>query len=169
MSGKWNQEGVPHKGWSCVDVEDLGEPSETCEMCEAQEIRYVHYMSHPDHPAVLAVGCVCAERMEEDYAAPKERERRLRGAAARRQRWLGRKWRLSQAGNSYLNTDGFNITIYRKGAGWGGRILEGRTQRFVESRRDYASSEAAKLGAFDGMIFLQGKGWGKSRRAIPVA
>ena len=24
--GKWGKGGVPHKGWKCVDVEDLGEP-----------------------------------------------------------------------------------------------------------------------------------------------
>jgi hypothetical protein len=42
--GKWSQPGVPHKGWVCVDIEDLGEPSLTCEMCESQNIRYVHYM-----------------------------------------------------------------------------------------------------------------------------
>ncbi|MER9414056.1 hypothetical protein [Mesorhizobium sp. M0589] len=161
MSGKWNQEGVPHKGWTCVDVDDLGEPSETCEMCEAQEIRYVHYMSHPHYPAVLGVGCVCAENMENDYAAPKERERRLRGAAARRQRWLTRKWRTSRSGNSYLNTGGFNITVFPQGGSWGGRILERQTQRSVDSRRTYATAEAAKLGAFDGMVFLEGKGWGR--------
>jgi hypothetical protein len=27
-------------------------------------------MQHPDYPDVLAVGCVCAEHMEEDYAGP---------------------------------------------------------------------------------------------------
>jgi hypothetical protein len=25
--GKWSAAGVPHKGWVCVDIEDLGEPS----------------------------------------------------------------------------------------------------------------------------------------------
>ena len=44
--GKWNQSRVPHKGWSCVGFEDLGEPSTICEMCEHQEIRYVHTMRH---------------------------------------------------------------------------------------------------------------------------
>jgi len=41
-TGKWSQAGVPHRGWTCVDIDDLGEPSATCEMCETQEIRYVH-------------------------------------------------------------------------------------------------------------------------------
>lgn len=49
--GKWSQRDVPHKGWTCVRVDDLGEPSVTCEMCEFQAIRYVHHMSHPEYPA----------------------------------------------------------------------------------------------------------------------
>jgi len=59
--GKWSEATVPHKGWSCVGVDDLEEPSQVCEMCESVDIRYVHYMEHPDYPATLAVGCVCAE------------------------------------------------------------------------------------------------------------
>lgn len=59
-TGKWSQPGVPHKGWTCLDIEDLGEPSATCEMCEAQEIRYVHHMEHPNYSGSLGCGCVCA-------------------------------------------------------------------------------------------------------------
>lgn len=40
--GKWSQQGVPKKGWTCIGFEDLGEPSTQCEMCENQDIRYVH-------------------------------------------------------------------------------------------------------------------------------
>ena len=46
MTGKWSRVGVPHKGWTCVNVEDLGEPEAVCEMCEIQQIRYVHWMEH---------------------------------------------------------------------------------------------------------------------------
>ena len=56
--------GVPHKGWFCVDLEDLGDILGTCEMCETQSIRYVHHMEHHDYPDVLGVGRVCAEKME---------------------------------------------------------------------------------------------------------
>ncbi len=57
MSGsRWDQPGVPHKGWRCVDVVDLranGEPADdtdyaTCQMCGNEKIRYVHIMDHPD-------------------------------------------------------------------------------------------------------------------------
>ena len=37
--GKWAQEGVPHKNWRCLDVEDTGELDFICEMCEKEEIR----------------------------------------------------------------------------------------------------------------------------------
>lgn len=162
MYGKWSQPGVPKKGWACVGVEDLGSPDAICEMCEVQEIRYVHTMSHPDYADELNVGCVCAEKMEDDYVRPRLREKALRSAAGRKKRWLSRKWRISTRGNSYINTDGFNITIYSNRDGsWGGRIEEGESGRAVTSRKRYRTEDAAKLAAFDGMIFLKNKrGWG---------
>ena len=54
--GKWSEAGVPHRGWICVDIEDLGEPQMVCEMCESRRIRYVHHMQHPQFREVLAVG-----------------------------------------------------------------------------------------------------------------
>jgi hypothetical protein len=104
--GKWSQPGVPHRGWSCVHFEDLGEPSQVCEMCESAEVRFVHYLEHPQFAGTLAVGCVCAEHMEDDYLAPRTREKSLRHKARRRKSWAGREWRVSAKGNSYLNTEG---------------------------------------------------------------
>lgn len=160
--GKWSQAGVPHRGWSCIGVEDLEEPSALCEMCETQEIRYVHAMTYPDYADVLQVGCICAEKMEDDYVRPREREKALRSAAGRKKRWLSRRWRTSGHGNPYINTDGFNIAIYRNGDGsWGGRIKDRATNLSVLSRKRYPTEGAAKLAAFDGMIFLKTKrGWG---------
>ena len=76
MSGnRWDQPGVPHKGWHCVDVVDLradGESADetdyaTCQMCCNEKIRYVHIMEHPDLDENFEVGCVCAEKMSDDY------------------------------------------------------------------------------------------------------
>lgn len=53
--GKWSMPGVPHKGWTCIDIEDLGAPDAVCEMCERQDIRYVHAMEHPDYPELCIV------------------------------------------------------------------------------------------------------------------
>lgn len=163
--GKWSDPGTPHKGWSCVDVEDLGDVDAVCEMCELQDIRYVHYMQHPNHNDVLRVGCVCAEHMEGDYLAPKRRERTLKNSIQRKRRWLTRKWRVSAKGNSFLNTDGFNIAIYKQANGlWGGRIENRRTRQFIMSKREYQTEDKAKIAAFDAMIFLKNeKGWGGSR------
>jgi hypothetical protein len=163
MTGKWSTPGVPHKGWSCVSVEDREAPDAICEMCEVQEIRYVHHMEHPDYAETLAVGCVCAERMEDDYEAPRRRERHLRNAAQRRTRWLGRKWKTSRKGNPYINVDGMNITVFRRPDGsWGGKIADRQTDTSLTSRRRYATEDQAKLAAFDAMIYLKNeKGWGR--------
>jgi hypothetical protein len=119
-------------------------------------------MHHPDYPSGLEVGCVCAEKMEDDYLRPRMREKALRSAASRKKRWLSRTWKVSARGNSYINTDGFNIAVYSVGQGlWSGRIEERATGRSVASQRRHATEDAAKLAAFDGMIFLKTKrGWG---------
>ena len=67
--GKWSQAGVPHRGWQCIDIEDLGEPYAECQMCESQIVRYVHYMEHHSYSEILEVGCICAGHMEGDVAA----------------------------------------------------------------------------------------------------
>ena len=117
QTGKWSQPGVPHKGWICIDIEDLGEPSATCEMCETQEIRYVHHMQHPQYPEVLGCGCVCAGHMEGDYEGARQRETVMRNASARRRKWLTRDWRVSRGGNPFLNVAGYNVVVYPAKAG----------------------------------------------------
>jgi hypothetical protein len=80
--GKWSQPGVPHTGWECIAMEDLGHDNlETCQMCEFAEVRYMHTMVHPDYPGELQVGCYCAERMERDRTAPAKREAELKRRA----------------------------------------------------------------------------------------
>lgn len=167
MTGKWSKLGVPHKGWVCVDVEDRGAPdAAVCEMCEVQNIRYVHYMEHRDFDEVLGVGCICAEHMENDYEKPRQRERGLRNAAQRKRRWLVRKWQTSANGNTFLNTDGMNIVVFKRKSSevWAARIVNRISGGVVYSRRTYESEDAAKLKAFDAMIFLKlNRGWGDRR------
>lgn len=154
----WDQKGVPQKGWTCEGITDLGSPVGQCEMCGREEIRYVHQMAHEDYEGGLDVGCVCAEKMEDDYVNPRRRERDLKNVAARRKRWLTRKWKTSQSGNPYLKTDGFHIVVYPLSDGsWGGKITDLQTGDAVTNRRRYAHADRAKLGAFDGMIFLKGR------------
>ena len=148
--GKWSVSGVPHKGWNCIDVEDLGSPGETCEMCEYQIIRYVHVMTHAKYPRELRVGCVCAGHMEEDLRAARDREQTKRNESNRRTNWLSLKgWKISRNGNPYINKDDFNVVVYRTSNGlWRGRITRKITDE-TQSTRRYRTEEAAKLAAFD--------------------
>jgi hypothetical protein len=153
--GKWSEKGVPKKGWNCVDVDDLGEPSQVCEMCETQDIRYVHVMEHPDYPDLLNVGCVCAERMEEDYVRPKEREKRLKRVARRRSAWAQRKWFMSRQGNPYINADGFNLTVFRKECGFGIVVSNRRTGASRLGRKTYSDELSAKLAALNALVWAK--------------
>lgn len=158
LTGKWSQVGVPHKGWICLDIEDLGEPSAICEMCETQEIRYVHHMQHPHYPDVLGCGCVCAGHMDGDYEGAKQREQVLRNASARRRKWLTRNWRESRSGNPFLNVDGNNVVVYPAGQGWGFRISNQVTGKSVVSRQVLATMDTAKLRSFDAMTWMKERG-----------
>ncbi len=79
----WKQEDVPHSGWSCTGVSDLGAPVGICQMCGYQIIRYAHHMIHPGYRS-LTVGCVCAGRMEGDISEAKRREAEFKKATLHR-------------------------------------------------------------------------------------
>lgn len=108
----WKREDVPHSGWTCVGVEDLGAPVGICEMCGYQIIRYVHHMEHPEYRS-LAVGCVCAGRMEGDVEEAKRREADFKNRQARHMNFLKRKWKRSKKGNEYLKIDGHIVVLYQ--------------------------------------------------------
>lgn len=147
--GKWSVAGVPHRGWHCVDIEDLGSPSDTCEMCESKSIRYVHHMEHPDYPGTLKTGCVCAGHMEGDLTGARTREASMRNRASKRMRWTSRKWKYSGKGNSYIKADGHRVTVYVKGAGFGVVVSQDATTYQKHSNRVFKSESEAKLAAFD--------------------
>ena len=157
--GKWSKAGVPHKVWSCIGIEDLEEPAQYCEMCESVEIRYVHYMEHPDYPETLGVGCICAEHMEDDYVNPRLREKKLHTKARRRKTWAKRQWRTSVQGNSYLNTEGFNITVFttrdRKGQYWGMRVTNRNNNASQFGHRRHPTEESAKKSALDALLWAK--------------
>ncbi len=153
--GKWSQSGVPHRGWRCVDIEDLGEPQVQCEMCESQTIRFIHHMEHPNYSEVLEVGCICAGHMEGDISAARIRETSMKNRAGRRKRWLTRKWRISAKGNPWLRADGYRITVYERGGGWAATISSEDNSSVQHSRRNYNTQDKAKLAAFDHITRLQ--------------
>jgi hypothetical protein len=117
-------------------------------------------MTHPDYRDRLGCGCVCAGRMEEDYEGARRREAVLRGAAGRKRRWLTRKWRASGQGNPYINADGYNVVVFPiRAAGnlrrWGFRVTNRVTDDFLQSRKRYPTEDAAKLRAFDAIIWMK--------------
>lgn len=124
VSPRWDKPGLPRKGWECFDVEDRKDRYFTCEMCGFTKVRYVHLMFHHDCSEIIRVGCVCAGHMEENYSAPKERERELRNRAARLGRLRERHsharmawtfdwgWKTSAKGNLWRNAEGLRIVVF---------------------------------------------------------
>ena len=107
----WKRDDVPHDGWTCVDVIDLGEPVGVCRMCGHQIIRYVHVMRHPDYPRTIGAGCVCAGRMEGDPEAARNREAAFKNRLARRETFMASKLKRSRKGNEYLKYKGELVTL----------------------------------------------------------
>lgn len=145
MRGLWAEPGVPHKGWTCDGIEDIGDPSGLCEMCLNEFVRYIHVMNHEDYRTVNA-GCVCAGRMAEDYNATRA-ERNFKQRAIRRGRWMYRPWKFSAGGNQYTNVRGHNIVIFRKGFKWRWRI-KSENGKLLWADHDYETEIEAKAGAF---------------------
>lgn len=147
--GKWSNPDVPKTGWVCVRIEDRGAATDVCGMCECQRIRYVHHMSHPDVASKLAVGCVCAGHMEGDLAAARSRDRWMTQRARHRSHWVSREWKVSKNGNEWIESYGYRVTVFRKGALWAGVVAaeDGTYKRYSNGR--YASANAVKLAAFD--------------------
>jgi DNA helicase-2/ATP-dependent DNA helicase PcrA len=142
----WKRSDVPHTGWTCVDLIDLGKPTGVCEMCGYQIIRYVHVMRHPAYRGKIGAGCICAGRMEGDSVRAALRERDYKNLLNRRKTFLTRKWKKSTKGNFYLNYMQKNIVLLKskyKTGHWrfsiDGKMSEG----------EYSSLEEAKLAAFD--------------------
>lgn len=154
---KWEREGIPHKGWKEMGIEDLGEDLESgddveyeqCEMCGQEKIRYVHILQHPNFNGELRVGCVCAERMTDDYINPQKTERELKNRLNRKKNFMRREWQERNQGKYVLRYKGENITIMKSkfGAGWG--VLYGGQSVFRYNNRRIDDFHTARLIAFD--------------------
>lgn len=155
--GKWSDPGVPHRGWTWKSVADLGAPEQDCEMCEAMTIRYVHEMTHPKLRRPFRVGVVCAGNMAQDLEGPRTRETAVKSLAARRERWLGRKWRTSPTTNrSWISAYGYRVTIF-EGPTFGATIADIEKNEIVDRVRGAATKDQAKLQAFDKITALRGQ------------
>lgn len=148
MSGLRDQPGIPHKNWVCIDVEDLDSATGVCEMCGREQIRFVHCMEHPEYHQCLGVGCVCAEKMSDDYTNPRLLEQKLKNKTSRKSRWLTRKWRISRKGNPFLNVDGKNITVFQYKNG----CKKGEWGYMIDNSfgpKAYNTESEAKIAAYD--------------------
>lgn len=109
----WKRDDVPHDGWTCTGVTDLGVPAGVCQMCGYQIIRYVHHMTHPNYRS-LDVGCICAGKMEGDIEGAKKREKEFKNKQARRESFLKKTWNRSKIGNLYLKIKNHLVILYRQ-------------------------------------------------------
>lgn len=107
----WKRDDVPHEGWTCVDIIDLGEPVGVCRMCGYQIIRYVHIMEHPQYRRRIGAGCICAGKMEGNPEAARERENAFKNRQSRRETFLGTKLKKSKNGNEYFKYKGSLVTV----------------------------------------------------------
>ncbi len=148
--GKWSDPSVPHKGWACTYIEDLGSPDQTCEMCEKEHIRYVHYMSHPDYPGELQCGCICAGNMEANLVAAQNREAKLRNRSSRKRNWPKlRGWHTSVKGNLTMTKDGYRITLFKSGQGFKASVVELTKNVPFYSKRIFKLELEAQSASFD--------------------
>ncbi|MDE6940904.1 MAG: hypothetical protein K2P40_08195, partial [Lachnospiraceae bacterium] len=148
----WKSDDVPHDGWTCSGIEDLGAPVGICEMCGYQIIRYAHHMEHPRYHSLTA-GCVCAGRMEGDIEAAKRREADYKNRESRRASFFKKKWKHSKKGNEYLKTDGHVIVLCqleRTGNQWKYAI----DNTFCKTL--YSNRDTAAAAVFDALEKMRG-------------
>lgn len=107
----WKDETVPHAGWHCMDIIDLGEPVGICQMCGHQIIRYVHKMQHPAYPRIIGAGCICAGKMEGDPEGARLREAEFKKKMARCVHFIGHSRKQSRNGNQYFKYKDEIVTI----------------------------------------------------------
>ena len=155
---RWDKKDSPHKGWTEIGMEDLGEEAEfgedieyeRCEMCGNEKIRYVHIMTHPEFPGELRVGCICACHMTDDYENPEARERDLKNRVQRKKNFMKKEWRqVFRTGNFTLKYKGENITIMRSkyDTGWG--VIYAGKWRWDYHGRKISDFDTARLVAFN--------------------
>ena len=152
---KWCRTDVPHKGWTLVRVEDVMEGMdgcdeslyETCEMCGKEEIRYVHVLTHPGYEGQIRVGCVCAEKMTDDYVTPRKYEHQVKNRAARWRNFRKQTWYINHKGNLVLHYKGEYITAIVRQSGIS-FIYDGCWISRYKGRR-IEDMEALKAAAFD--------------------
>lgn len=161
MSNRWNIPNIPHKGWTLQDVIDVREDGqsveetnyETCMMCNNERIRYVHIVTHPEVAEDFLVGCICAEKMTNDYVTPKRLEKKLRQRTARRANWIKKPWKRTENGNHTFIFEGHRLLIFKdkKTSKYKCKIGE------VWGKKSFDTVEQAKNAVYNGIDYLKEK------------
>ena len=162
MANYWNQHSIPHKGWTLLDVIDIREDGasedetdyESCMMCGNEKIRYVHIVTHNEVDEDFRVGCICAQKMTNDYINPEKREKDLKNKNLRRINWAKKKWKVSVKGNDYLNKDGHFLSIFKN-------YKSGKYKCLIDKKfgsKEYDSTSLAKIGLFNKIEEMKVKG-----------
>lgn len=161
----WNAPGIPHKGWACIGVRDLREDEgfdeteyATCQMCGKEGIRFVHVMEHPEIEGTFEVGCICAEKMSDEYKDAKRRENKLKNRSLQqrklRYRLIEQPWKISKnnVNNEYIKPDNYHLLVFFKYNHWHYKI-ESPSGKQTFSDQHYPSKDAAKLALVN--VFLK--------------
>ncbi|MBQ4562076.1 MAG: UvrD-helicase domain-containing protein [Clostridia bacterium] len=136
----WKHNDVPHNGWRCEGISDLGAPVGICGMCGYQIIRYVHHMVHDDYPRKIGAGCVCAGKMEGDVEAARKREQEFKNKQSRLETLLTRKWKRSKNGNEYIKIKDHLIVLYCHESKWKYAVDSQFAKERFPSREDAVSA-----------------------------
>jgi hypothetical protein len=154
---RWEDGVTPRYGWQ-YRGSSLPPLVPVCQMCCKARPKYFHAVSHSERIELLVGACcaaqMCVESPDEDYRASL---RYLQGVERRRERWLVRKWRLSQKQNYWIRANHWRVTVYRSGARWGVFIATPDKQDF-KSLKLFDTLDAAKLSAFDAIEELRRDG-----------
>lgn len=141
----WNHPDIPHKGWILNDYYSNEHPEHKCEMCGQEDIIHVFVMKHKEANLTLEVGCVCAEKMLNDYINPKKYKAFLINWKKRRKNWPNLKWYNTMKGNIDIKKDGNHVVIYTNNTFHGYKLLI--NNQF--GKKEYNSVHDAKMAAFD--------------------
>jgi hypothetical protein len=106
---------MPHLGWRCIEIADLGKADFVCEWCAQAIVRYVHMLEHEDYFEFIRAGSCRAGHLTSDEIGARVRERTFKLARARREKWLTSAWTRAADGRLFLNRSGVNLSVFPVG------------------------------------------------------
>lgn len=159
-TGSWLDAEFPSSGWRFVGIREAAEEDHLCDVCRNARERYLHRLTHDGAGLVVEVGRWCAEQLEGDVYGPEKRERVFRDDLRVINDWPTRKWQISQRGIPYLNSRGYNVSIWPKGNGFGItiRVQNKFGDDFLQhGKLLYDTQEEAKRNALNAVLFARKK------------